>query len=302
MPSRRLGRSLGIDVVPFKTCTFSCVYCQVGRTPRPTTERGEYLTLDKLRTDLAVAVERCGDFDVATFSGSGEPTLNSRLGEMILHVKEVTGKPAVVITNGSLLWMPDVRSELAGADVVCPSLDFATEETFRKVNRPSEELDYQTVMDGIVTFCRGFEGEIRLEVFLVAGNNDSEEEVALIAEAAKRMGPVRVELNSAERRPAETWVGPVGHERLVELSSLFDPPAAVIVRPAVSDAAEAGGAVATEAEVLAYLERGAASVAEIAGALGATVESVRGECKALCATGRATVEATPEGERYLVHE
>jgi len=140
VPSRRLGRSLGVDLVPFKTCTFDCVYCQLGRTTNRTMERKEWVPLEPVLTQLEAKLDLKPDY--ITLAGSGEPTLYSKMSELIIRIKELTDVPVAVLTNGSLLWIPEVRDALLSADLVVPSLDAGSSELFRYVNRPHTNIEF----------------------------------------------------------------------------------------------------------------------------------------------------------------
>jgi wyosine [tRNA(Phe)-imidazoG37] synthetase (radical SAM superfamily) len=177
VPSRRLGISLGLDIIPFKTCSYDCIYCQLGRTTEQTLERRSYVTISSLINQLKEVLELNEEIDYITFSGSGEPTLNQDIGEMIRKVKELTCIPVAVLTNGSLLWEERVRKNLSYADLVVPSLDAVSEEVFRRVNRPASGLSIEKVLRGLESFTWSFKGKIYLEVMLVKGMNDSEEEI-----------------------------------------------------------------------------------------------------------------------------
>lgn len=177
VPSRRLGWSLGVDLVPYKTCTYDCVYCQLGRTTRQTLERGEYVPtsqiLEGVERALASLEEHRGRRpDWIGLAGSGEPTLHSHLGEVVAAIKARTNVPVAVLTNGSLLWSRSVRQELAEADLVLPSLDAGDEALFHYVNRPHPDLDFDQVVQGLVDFRREFRRPIWLEVFLLGGVTD----------------------------------------------------------------------------------------------------------------------------------
>jgi len=300
VPSRRFGRSLGIDLVPLKVCSMSCAYCQLGKTAEPTLERKAYVTLEDVQRDLPGALERAGDFDVATFSGSGEPTLNSSLGDIIRYVKTKTRNPIVVLTNGTLLWMPEVREDLRVADVIAPSLDAATDEMLQRLNRPAPGLDLEKIVSGMEEFSAEFAGEIRLEVFLAEGVNDSEEHVAAIASLARRIGPSRVELNTAERRPTEDWVRPVPYERLLELATFFDPPADIISSRSSPDGAAHHSHEPSAEEILEYLARRPAPAVELAKALGAPDDAVQALCEKLCTEGKLRAETMLEHEVFVV--
>lgn len=149
VPSRRLGLSLGIDIVPFKTCSFDCIYCQLGRTTNKTIERKAYVTTTELLTELQVVLKDDEQIDYITFSGSGEPTLNSEIGQMIREIKRITTIPVAVLTNSSLLAQESVQEDLLSADLVIPSLDAVTAETFQKINRPYTGIEISQVVKGI---------------------------------------------------------------------------------------------------------------------------------------------------------
>ena len=154
VPSRRLGRSLGIDIVPPKICTLDCVYCQIGRTTQKTLERAEYVPVDEVAGEVKLRLAEGLEADFLTIGGSGEPTLNSRLGRLIDQIKGLTDIPVAVLTNGSLLYEEEVRQACAKADVVLPSLDAPDSETFEKVNRPQEGLGFDRFLGGLCEFRR----------------------------------------------------------------------------------------------------------------------------------------------------
>ena len=209
VPSRRLGASLGIDLIPYKICSYDCVYCQLGRTTNKTVERKEYTQRNSVITELKSflsSLESPGRaIDYITFSGSGEPTLNSAIGVLIGEFKSITSIPAAVLTNASLLYQEDVRDELRKADVVIPSLDAVTEEVFQKVNRPHPSLTVEEVIDGIKEFSNSFDGETWLEIMLVKGINDGQDEIERMAEVVADMNLARIQLNTVIRPPAEKF-------------------------------------------------------------------------------------------------
>jgi wyosine [tRNA(Phe)-imidazoG37] synthetase (radical SAM superfamily) len=221
VPSRRLGRSLGIDLVPFKTCTYDCVYCQLGRTTNKTVDRREYIAVDVVTEEMERNLP-AGDLpDTITLSGSGEPTLNAGIGDLIENIKGLTNIPLAVLTNGSLLWMDDVQDALMAADLVLPSLDAGDEYSFRYVNRPHEDISLERVVEGIAAFTRRFPGEVWLEVFLLAGVTGITSEARKIAVLARHIGPARVQLNTVSRPPAEEFAFPLSKDRLLDLKRLF---------------------------------------------------------------------------------
>ena len=264
VPSRRLGRSLGVDVVPLKTCTYDCIYCQLGRTTRKTTQRREWVPLEDVIAEVGEKLS--AEPDYVTLSGSGEPTLYSRIGELVARIKRMTDIPVAVLTNGSLLWDPGVRKDLLSADLVVPSLDAADAGMFRAVNRPHEDISFDQMLRGLKEFRREFPGQYWLEIFLLAGYTDSEAEVAKLAGCARMIGADRVQLNTVTRPPAEAFAVGVSLERVTELAQAFEPPAEVIVDfQKVHQRAEFA---ASREEVLAMLRRRPCSIGDIANGLG----------------------------------
>ena len=214
MPSRRLGRSLGIDIVPLKHCTLDCVYCQLGRTTQKTIERRDYVPVEAVLAELRDTLKKGLKADFITISGSGEPTLNSRLGDLIDGIKKITDIPVAIMTNGTLLYREDVRADCAKADLVVPSLDAGDEAAFQKVNRPYRDISIEKLVDGLVTFRKEFPGRIWLEVFLVEGLNTDIAEIDKIRGLIKRISPDKVQLNTAVRPTADPAIKKVDAEKL----------------------------------------------------------------------------------------
>jgi len=224
--SRRLGRSLGIDLVPFKTCSYDCIYCQLGRTTRKTIERKEWVPLDLLLEQ--VEQKLCSRPDYITLSGSGEPTLFSRTGELIDRLKDMTDIPVAVLTNGSLLWQRQVRDDLRMADLVIPSLDAGNEAMFRYVNRPASELSFDRVVEGLIAFRQEYDGQYWLEVFVLGGVTDVNAELDALAAAVRRVAPQRVQLNTVTRPPAENFAYSVAPDHMSRLADRIGDNAEVI--------------------------------------------------------------------------
>lgn len=200
VPSRRLGMSLGIDLVPKKVCALNCVYCEVGETSKLTTDRMEYIKYDKIISELQQFMSSRPKIDYITFSGSGEPTLNSRIGEVLAYVKQnYPDVKTAILTCGALLSSPQLRTEILEADVILPSLDAATQAIFNKINRPNPNLSIDTYIKGLIDFRKEYKGQIWLEVFLLRGYNDTPEELDLIKEAILKIEPDIVQLNTLDR-------------------------------------------------------------------------------------------------------
>lgn len=264
VPSRRLGRSLGVDLVPYKVCSFDCVYCQVAPTTLKTTRRRAYVPAEEVLAELREVLAAGVECDYVTLSGSGEPTLHSELGRIIAAIKAMTDIPVAVLTNGSLLGDPAVRAALAGADLVAPSLDAGDAETFAGINRPCDQIDFDSYVDGLRTFCREFSGMVHLEVFLAAGINDSEGHVRRIRSIIDDIEPDRVDVNTVARPPAEGKVQAITPEKLQRLCGILGPTARVIAAP--PRAADDRGQPKHD-QVLAMLRRRACTVDDLAAGL-----------------------------------
>ncbi len=221
VPSRRLGRSLGVNVIPSKTCNYSCIYCQLGRTDRMTNERRNFFPPEDIFLEIEKSViENNEDIDYVTFVGEGEPTLCSSLGYLIDKTKALS-VPVAVITNGSLFYRQDVREELKNVDVVLPSLDVANEEKFIKVNRPHKEVKFNEMVNGLIEFSKIRKGQLWIEVMLVKGVNDTEEELEGIAKILEKVNPDRVYVNVPIRPPAEKWVEIPNDETLIKAHEIL---------------------------------------------------------------------------------
>ena len=207
VPSRRLGSSLGIDPIPSKTCNFQCIYCQLGKTTNFTNERREFYLKEEIYKEMEEAIKQNKEnFDYITFVGSGEPTLYKSLGKLILKAKKFSSKPICVITNGALLYSPEVRKELVIADVVLPSLDAGDEKLFVKINRPHPSIEYEKMIQGYIDFRKEYNGKFWIEIMLMKGINDSKEELVKIKNKLDLIKPDRIDINVPIRPPAESWV------------------------------------------------------------------------------------------------
>lgn len=230
VPSRRLGQSLGIDTIPLKTCNWNCVYCQLGRTKPLTNERKAYFPPGDILLEVKQALEthKPGEIDWVTFVGSGEPLLHSSMGYLIRRVKELTDLPIAVITNGSLLYLPEVRQELVVADAVLPSLDAGTPGLYRHINRPHADITYDRLLGGLIDFRRVYQGKLWVEVMLLRGLNDTSEALWSLAEALRLVQPDEVHILLPTRPPAETWVRPPDEESLMQATAILGNIARVI--------------------------------------------------------------------------
>jgi wyosine [tRNA(Phe)-imidazoG37] synthetase (radical SAM superfamily) len=229
VPSRRLGRSLGVDLVSFKTCTLDCIYCECGCTTRKTLARAEYVPTSAVINEFAEWFAQDGHADIVTFSGSGEPTLHSHLGEITDAIKSIAHLPVCLLTNATLLFQDEVRKEAAKSDIVIPSLDAGDDDTFQRINRPPKSLSFEKYCNGLITFSHEYTGRIWLEVFIIPGINDTYESIEKIAGIAARMSSIeKIQLNTAVRTPAEPSVQPCTHEKLESFVGAFTPHAEII--------------------------------------------------------------------------
>jgi wyosine [tRNA(Phe)-imidazoG37] synthetase (radical SAM superfamily) len=268
VPSRRLGRSLGIDLVPLKTCTYDCVYCQLGRTTTKTIERRRYVAVDEVLDELERALGAGDAPDYISLAGSGEPTLNEGLGELIGRIKELTDIPVAVLTNGSLLWMSEVRDALMSADLVLPSLDAGDELMFRYVNRPHEGISFDAVVEGIIEFTRRFQREVWLEVFLLAGVTGIPSEARKIAALVRWIGPARIQLNTVSRPPAEQSAVPISTKQMRDLAVLFSGTVDFIRESRRGETAVTAAHKARASDILALLRRRPCTLEDVSMGLG----------------------------------
>ncbi|MBN1420619.1 MAG: radical SAM protein [Planctomycetes bacterium] len=301
VPSRRLGRSLGVDLVPHKTCTYDCIYCQLGRTTDKTLERKEYAPVDEIAAEIDRRLGADPKPDFITLSGGGEPTLHRGIGEIIARIKALTRKaltriPIAVLTNGSLLWDEEVRDALGQADLVVPSLDASDEGLFAYVNRPHPDLSFEKVVRGLETFRTSFRGRVWLEVLLLGGVTGFPSVVEKIAGIARRIRPDRVQLNTVARPPAEEYALPVAAERLEELARAFEGLAEVIA-PREMPSVRSGEETSDDA-IVALLRRRPCSLADVAGGLDIHVSEAAKRLSNLAAAGRVAVRRSDGGVFY----
>lgn len=247
--SRRLGWSLGVDLVPHKQCTFNCIYCECGRTTRLSLERQEFYPLKKvigevdsylqetqkrgslfplLPSSLPPALEKkileVRSPHYLTFSGSGEPTLYSRLGEIVNHIREKFPSQAMaLLTNGSLLWDSSLIKELQGIDLIIPSLNAVSASLFKKINRPHANLSAEKIINGIIDFSHSYSGRLWIEIFIVPGINDEEAELSLLKSVLKKIKLEKIQLNSLDRPGSESWINIPSAEKLQSIANFFRP-------------------------------------------------------------------------------
>lgn len=293
VPSRRLGRSLGVDLVPFKTCTYDCIYCQLGRTTSKTTQRKEWVPIDIVIDQLKTKLSSKPDY--ITLSGSGEPTLFSRLEELIMRIKDTTDIPITVLTNGSLLWLPEVRNDLKSADMVVPSLDAGNNQIFKYVNRPHSDITFSRMLEGLVRFRNEYNGKYWLEVFFLAGVTTPEMEINRLKTCINAVQPDKVQVNTVTRPPAEDFAEPVLQKQLQTITKeLYDKTEVIADYRGIHK--EEGFSIRRK-DVLTLLKRRPCSIEDIAEGLGLHRNEVVKYIEELSSEGK--IEAKPQNQRIF---
>jgi wyosine [tRNA(Phe)-imidazoG37] synthetase (radical SAM superfamily) len=270
VPSRRFGRSLGIDLTPHKTCSLDCVFCQLGRTTRKTLERDAYVPTADVIAEIEQWLKSGVEADYLTLSGSGEPTLHAQFGQVLAFLRNQP-IPSVLLTNGTLFHLPEVREAAGQARVVKVSLSAWNQHSFEWVNRPHRGLDFTTMLDGLRDFRKGFDGQLWLEVFLLNGINAMPKDVEKIARLARDLKPDRIHLNTIVRPPAEEFAAAVPMAQLEQLTGLFEPPAQIAAGFSTNRSPKA---MADEASILAMLERRPCTINQISAAFGMHINEV----------------------------
>lgn len=265
VPSRRLGFSLGVDLVPFKTCSLDCTYCQLGKTTHKTIERKAFTSLDDTVAELKSALQQHQKVDYITLAGSGEPTLSTQLGAIIASIKEITATPVAVLTNGTLLHQGEVREELLAADVVIPSLDTVSQDIFTLINRPHPELTVAQMITGLESFRRVFSGQLWLEILLVRGINDSPEELTKIKDVLSSIGLDMIQLNTPVRPVTDRSCKPLTPQELACCKEILGEPCEVI---AAFDGRQHVLEVNLQEKICAMLSRRPLNLSEVADSLG----------------------------------
>ena len=298
VPSRRLGRSLGVDLVPFKTCTYDCIYCQLGRTTCKTTERKEWVQSDTVIEQVKGKLE--SEPDYITLSGLGEPTLHSGIGEIITGIKKITDTPVAVLTNGSLLWLPELRCSLMAADLVLPSLDAGSDSLFRYVDRPHPDISFGKMLEGLVKFRDEYAGKYWLEVFLLGGVTTVEAQINMLAHYIKMISPDKIQVNTVARPPAEGFAEPVPKSRLRAIAGQLHENAEIVTDYETVDTRE-DLSIRSE-DVLVLLEHRPCSVDDIGTGLGLHRNEAIKYIDKLCLEGRIQPKVQNGRVYYVVKE
>ncbi|MBW2566865.1 MAG: radical SAM protein [Deltaproteobacteria bacterium] len=265
VPSRRLGRSLGVDLVPFKVCSYDCIYCQLGKTKHRTIERKPYIPMERILNEVRQKLTDGIRPDRITLAGSGEPTLNSEIGSLIHEIKKLTKIPVAVLTNASLFGSSRVRESLMEADEVLPSLDAYDQNGFETVNRPHPEITFKAMVEGLIAFGKEYPGEIWLEVFILDGINATESDALHLKHWIEKVNPHKVHINTAVRPSAEAYARQVAPEDLVRFCKIIGEKAEVIAPFRGSEKHETQAVV--EKDLLNLLARRPCTLEDIAAGL-----------------------------------
>lgn len=299
VPSRRLGRSLGVDLTPHKTCSFDCIFCQLGRTTSRTVTRRAYVPVSEVIDELRDWFHQGGQADFITLSGSGEPTLHSGFGDIIDAAQILTPFPVALLTNGSMLRDPEVQEAAIQADVVKVSLSAWDQHSFEQINRPHPDIKFEDIIEDVSALRQMYSGELWVEVFIVWGVNSTAADVARIAEKVCLVEADRVQLNTAVRPPAERFVRPVPQKQLEALADMFDPRAEVI---AEFSSERSPQIQANEATIMAMIERRPCTARQIGDAFEMHKNEVAKYIGKLMRTGRIREQDKAGDVYYLAQE
>jgi wyosine [tRNA(Phe)-imidazoG37] synthetase (radical SAM superfamily) len=299
VPSRRLGISLGVDLVPMKTCTLNCIYCECGKTSHLTLERKEYVSFETVKKELTHYLAHHARPNYITFSGSGEPTLNSKIGDVIRFLKDrVPDVPVAVLTNSTLFSQKQVRSDIKNAVVVIPSLDAATEKIFNKINRPSPHLNVDTIVDGLIRFRKEYNGKIWLEVFIVPGMNDTIAELNALKLVIGKIKPDQVHLNTLDRPGSVSTLRAATREELERVLNVFQMENAAIVADPPEQKALFAYRKDTAAAILGTIARRPCTSKDLSEIMGLQVKEVDTYLKSLEADEKIKVVKQKRGLFY----
>ncbi|MFC1863186.1 radical SAM protein [Thermodesulfobacteriota bacterium] len=298
VPSRRLGLSLGVDLIPSKTCSYDCLYCQIGKTTCKTLETEKYVPIDQVKFQLEQTIEKTRP-DTVTIAGSGEPTLNSQLGEIIAFIKSLTEIRVAILTNGSLLWKEEVRNRVLDADIITPTLSTGFDETFQAIHRPHPDLDLSIIIEGLKTLRKCYKGNFLLEVILLAGYNDNEKELEKLKEVIDEISPDKIQLNTVVRPPSDSRAASLNEQQLESIKNYFGENAEIIA----DSSSEQKGAEyeSLSSTVLEMAKRRPVSGFDIERILDIGVEEVEGILKGLLMKGKIK-KRKHQGEDYYIVE
>lgn len=301
VPSRRLGISLGVDLVPLKVCSMNCLYCESGRTTNLTTERKDYVPFEGIKEELTQYLSTNPKLDYITFSGAGEPTLHCKIGELISFIKDnfPTYKLAL-ITNSTFLSDKNFREQLSRIDLLVPSLDAVTEKSFLAINRPNSNLKIDEIIKGLIELKQETNIKIWLEIFFIIEVNDSLEELTKFKEVIKQINPEKVQLNSLDRPGTEKWVQPMPLERLMEIAEFFEPLNVEIIAKSKANKFMEIAKTDIESAILGAIRRRPCTIEDLTLFLGQDISEIEKSINKLEASDKIVKEKRERGFFYLL--
>ncbi len=299
VPSRRLGMSLGVDLIPYKVCTLNCVYCECGRTTDLTLERKEYVKVNEVKKELIHFFKNNPSPDYITFSGAGEPTLNSGIGTVIDFIKEKWPEISLaVLTNGTLLKDEQLRKELLKSDVVLPSLDAALESDFLRIDRPDHDLSLQDYIAGLVNFRKEFKGHLWLEVLILPGYNDDIENLTLLKKAFLKIKPDRIQINTLDRPGTMESLRPANKLELDSIKDFWDLDNVEIISAPVSRNKIQSYRKDNETAILETIARRPCTLEDLSNILGIHINEINKYLGVLEETGKIKITRLERGVFY----
>lgn len=301
VPSRRLGLSLGVDLVRAKTCSQDCVYCEAGDTTDLTLERREYVPVDDVLRQLDTYLSTKPELDYVTFSGAGEPTLNNRIGEVVDFMRSRYPQYRLcLLTNGSLLDVEEVAAAAQNTDLVIPSLDASNEAEFIKINRPVPGYTLARLTNALISFRHRYRGAYWLELFVVPGVNDSVESIDRFAQLVKQISPDKVQLNTLDRPGCVDWIAPASENTIMQFMEAIGKVASVEAVGKYRHHRYRNATFDTDTlhRVLELVERRPCTAADISAALGIAIEQSTVDLETMAAAGKLTRIARPRGMFY----
>ncbi len=306
VPSRRLGISLGVDIVPSKVCSLDCIYCEAGKTTLLTNERKEYSDVNLVINELDQYLSKKPYLDFITFSGAGEPTLNTGIGKIIKFIKTKYPKYKIcLLTNGTLLGKDEMISDLEGLDLIVPSLDAADEETFQKINRPCKGITCSEIIDSLVRFRNKSKTTLWLEIFVVPGINDSQDSIKAFGTVVGKIRPDKIQLNSLDRPGTESWVKKAEYEILLKFRDELSNVAPVEIVGKYTASTDGKNNILDEdlgSRIIDMILRRPCTTTDLAQALSAPHEKILQAIEKLKAGNKVIAEKMPRGIFYKVKE
>jgi wyosine [tRNA(Phe)-imidazoG37] synthetase (radical SAM superfamily) len=296
VPTRRLGLSLGVDLIPSKTCTYDCIYCEVGRTTCHTIDAESFIAPREIEKELGIVLEKTRP-DTITLAGSGEPTLNSAIDEIISVIRKKTGTKIALLTNGSLLWREDVLRKVLSVDIILPTFSTVFDNTFAAIHRPCAGLNPARLIKGLKDLRNKYKGLIFLEVILLSGMNDTEKEIEGLRQAIMEISPDKIQLNTVVRPPSDKRAKPVDALRMDQIRNFFGDRAEIIAYAHHDKNAveyDSGGV-----SVIEMARRRPVRLSDIAEALHRTTEDTERLVKELLLIGEIA-EQEHEGETFYI--